>query len=133
MPRHCYVVLANFSAVERQTADVLEYVIENHAASYPAFFRCYSWPSRYLEPGDGFRYWRSRIGAKWFVNRARPEDSEPPRRVDEGATAIPRCEWGALRAYYLPGAGFGEWQRVGGEWVWIEDARDPESQMRLDT
>ncbi len=95
MPRHCYVVLVGLTAEETRAARVLEFVIEKHPAAYDAYFRLYQWASRYLEPGDGFRYWRSRIGERPFVNRALPEDSEPVRRVDEGAKPIPRDQWHA--------------------------------------
>ena len=126
MPRHCYVVLVGLTAEETRAARVLEFVIEKHPAAYDAYFRLYQWASRYLEPGDGFRYWRSRIGERPFVNRALPEDSEPVRRVDEGAKPIPRDQWHAKYAHYRQGDGYGEWTWEAGGWVWKDgESQDP--------
>ena len=58
------------------------------------------------------------------MNRARPEDSEPVRRLDEGATRIALSEWGSEK--WFPRGWWGEWKREHGEWVYHPDPRDPD-------
>ena len=119
MPPHQYVVVNNLSPGEQDVCRMLEFVIDNHSESYLAYFRGYMTPTRYLEV-DGLRYWRSRTRV-WFVNRARLDSVEPPRRVDEGAKPIPPEQWGAKYPYWPQGSGYGEWKRQQGRWVFHEE------------
>jgi hypothetical protein len=117
MPPHQYVVVEDLGDDELAACRMLELLIDDHPESFLAYFRGYRTPFRYLEIGDGHRYWRSRIRATSFVNRCRLDSSESPRRVDEGAEPIPRGEWGAKYPYWPRGSGYGEWEREGGSWV----------------
>jgi hypothetical protein len=72
--------------------DVLATAIAKHSDSYLGFWRGYQRPIRYLD-FEGRRYWRTASshpgGITSMLNRARFQDAEPPRRVDEGATPAP--------------------------------------------
>ena len=106
MPAHQYVV------VERTVLEdcrVLEFIIDHHPETYAAYFRGYQHPTRYLEVG-WLRYWRTRLNKTSFVNRARLDSCEPPRRVDQGARPIPPEEW-AAKPWFPQGSGYGEWKR----------------------
>lgn len=73
---------------------VLELAIRDHPDSYLAYFRGYKRPMRYWE-FEGRRYWRTASrdhgGLTQMLNRCTFDSVEPPRRVDQGATALP---WG---------------------------------------
>ena len=107
MPRHSYVVLGR---CDDSDWDLLDFAIKKHPASYMAYFRGYQYPMRYLELGDGYRYWLTFAGVL-MLNRCTLDSSEPPRRVDQGARPICWQEWGALE-YYERGSDWPEeWKR----------------------
>ena len=106
MPPHQYVVVDDLERPELEACRLLESIIDEHPEAYLAYFRGYQHPTRYLEVGD-LRYWRSRARGKWFVNRARLDSCEPPRRVDQGARPIPPEEWGAKHPWWPQGVGSG--------------------------
>jgi hypothetical protein len=88
MPAHWYVVLGLCAEVDWS---VLAFAIANHPQSYLAYFRGYRTPNRYLELGDGYRYWRTKLHGTHMLNRCTPDSCEPPRRVDQGAG--PETDW----------------------------------------
>jgi hypothetical protein len=132
MPPHQYVAIVGLTEEQNRAAVVLEVILDNHPAAYLAYFRLYQSPMRYLE-WEGRRYFRTKLGPTWFVNRARFEDAEPPRRVDEGARPIPKSQWGAKHNWYVQGAGYGEWvwNRARRRYDW-HDGEEP-GQLRIDT
>lgn len=87
-PPHAYVVRDRCPAVPWQ---VLSVFVRHSPDSYLAYFRGYQRPNRYVEL-DGRRYWATSSGGPgggvMMLNRGRFEDSEPPRRVDDGAQPI---------------------------------------------
>jgi hypothetical protein len=104
MPPHWYVVLGPDNESDFQ---VLSFAIRRHPDSYMAYFRGYQTPMRYLELGDGYRYWYTALHGAQMLNRCTLDSVEPPRRVDSGARPICWQEWGAI--YYLPqGSGWSE-------------------------
>jgi hypothetical protein len=113
-PAHEYVIYAKCPVV---AWEVVSTAIARHPDSYLAFFRGYLRPNRYFEH-DGRRYWRTSTGRVHMLNRSRLEDSEPPRRVDEGAVAI---DWAANPSFEY-GGGWPEWQ-VLGEDGWYRDRK----------
>lgn len=115
IPPHQYVDGHNLDPDEVPVARMLEFVIDNHPLSYLAYFRGLQQYNRYLEIGDGWRYWVAFLGAS-CPHRQRLEASEPPRRLDQGAIAIPPEEWGA-EPWWPSGSGYGTWRKNGGEWV----------------
>src|SRR4051794_10660406 len=90
-PPHEYVVRGRCPDLAWR---VVATAIAHHRESYLAFFRGYQRPMRYWE-FEGRRYWRTASGGGRgivaMLNRARLEDSEPPRRVDAGA--VPIRDW----------------------------------------
>ena len=88
MPAHWYVVLGQCADVDW---DILAFAIAKHPESYLAYFRGYRTPNRYLELGDGYRYWRTKLHGTHMLNRCTPDSCEPPRRVDQGAG--PETDW----------------------------------------
>ena len=115
MPPHQYVDGHTLRPDEIPVARMLEFVIDHHPESYLAYFRGYQQHNRYLEIGDGWRYWRVWLGAS-CPHRQRLDASETPRRLDEGARPIPPEEWGAEH-WWPQGSGYGDWKRERGEWV----------------
>ena len=107
MPPHQYVVLGDLNGPELEACRLLEGIIDHHPEAYLAYFRGYQHATRYLEAGD-LRYWRSRLRGKWFVNRARVDSCEAPRRVDQGAGPITPEEWGAKHPWWPQGSGYDE-------------------------
>ena len=99
MPPHQYVDGHKLLPDEVPVAAMLEYVIAHHPESYRAYFRASKRATRYLEIGDGWRYWMAWFGAP-FPHRSRLDACEPPRRVDEGAKPIPLEEWGASKPWW---------------------------------
>jgi hypothetical protein len=81
--------------------------------TYRAFFRGYATPNRYWDAPDGRRYWLT----KFMINRCSPDSVEPPRRVDEGAKAIP--DWDGPP--WAPN-GSGLYER-GATWGWWPTAK----------
>ena len=96
MPAHQYVVVRGLAEEDLAICRMFGFVVEQHAESYDGYFRGLRYPSRYLEVGDGWRYWRVWIARRPWPHRQRLDTSEPPRRVDEGAKPIPPHEWGAV-------------------------------------
>jgi hypothetical protein len=88
MPEHWYVVLGKCAELDWQ---LLAFAIAKHPDSYRAYFRGYQTATRYLELGDGYRYWRSKLHGSHMLNRCTPDSCEPPRRVDQGAR--PETDW----------------------------------------
>ena len=84
MPPHQYVV---FGYPPPQAVRVLLTVIK--VRGYNAYFRGYPSPMRYVELGDGLRYWRTVLNRTHMLNRCTLDSVEPPRRVDQGAKPIP--------------------------------------------
>ena len=115
IPPHQYVDGHKLRPEEVPVARMLEFVINNHPESYLAYFRGYQQYNRYLEIGDGWRYWVVFFGAS-LPHRQRLDASEPPRRLDEGATPIPPEEWGA-NPWWPQGSGWGKWRKEQGKWV----------------
>ncbi|MGH8546783.1 MAG: hypothetical protein ACREX3_24860 [Gammaproteobacteria bacterium] len=91
MPPHEFVVLGKCSYADW---DVLHFACTKHPASYRGYIRGYQSPMRYLEFGDGYRYWPTRLGVM-MLNRCTLDSVEPPRRVDQGARPIKPKDWGA--------------------------------------
>ena len=91
IPIHWYVVMG---ACDWTDWDVLYFACTKHPASYRGYFRGYPSPIQYLELGDGYRYWPTRLGVM-MLNRCTPDSVEPPRRVDQGARPIKPKDWGA--------------------------------------
>ncbi|MBD0330653.1 MAG: hypothetical protein ICV64_11195 [Thermoleophilia bacterium] len=116
MPPHQYVDGYKLTRDELPMARMLESVIDHHPESYLAYFRGYQQYNRYLEIGDGWRYWRAFFGGRSFPHRQRLDASERPRRVDECARPIPPDVWGAKYPFWPQGSGYGEWKREGGKW-----------------
>src|SRR5215213_9239315 len=114
MPPHQYVDGHHLGPEEAPVARMLEFIIAKHPESYTAYFRGYQSATRYLEIGDGWRYWRVWIGGASFPHRQRLDAAEPPRRVDEGAKKIPPERYGAQHPYWP--SGYGEWKKEEGEW-----------------
>jgi hypothetical protein len=92
MPPHEFVV---FGKCDYEDWDVLYFVCTKHPASYLGYFRGYQNPMRYLELGDGYRYWPSAQRGVVMLNRCTLNSVEPPRRKDQGARPIKPKEWGA--------------------------------------
>jgi hypothetical protein len=92
MPPHEFVV---FGKCSYEDWDVLYFVCTKHPASYLGYFRGYQNPMRYLELGDGYRYWPSAQRGVMMLNRCLLNSVEPPRRKDRGARPIKPKEWGA--------------------------------------
>ena len=90
MPPHEFVVFGMCYFAEW---DLLYFVCTKHPASYLGFFRGYQSPMRYLEFGDGYRYWPSAQRGVMMLNRCRLDSVEPPRRKDQGARPIKPKEW----------------------------------------
>jgi hypothetical protein len=101
MPPHQYVVVGELEGAALEACRTLECLIDTHPGAYLAYFRGYQHPTRYLEAG-GLRYWRSRLRGRWFLNRARLDSCESPRRVDQGAKPIAPEEWGANPPWWPP-------------------------------
>lgn len=114
MPPHQYVDCHKLSPDDVPLARMLLFIIAEHPESYRAYFRGYQTPTRYLETGDGWRYWQAWIGCS-SPHRQRIDASELVRRVDQGAKPIPPEEWGAKYPYWP--SGYGEWKKEQGEWV----------------
>jgi hypothetical protein len=104
MPRHEYIVRGRGDDADW---DVLYYVVGKHPDSYRAYFRGYLSPMRYLELGDGYRYWVTGVRGILMLNRCTLDSVEPPRRVDQGAK--PRYDWDAIVPYFPEGY----WARAG--------------------
>lgn len=121
MPAHQYIVVNGLGPGEKEVARMLAFVIDNHRESYLAYFRGYRFATRYLETGDGLRYWESRLRRVWFLNRCRLDSCEPPRRLDEGAKPIPPEEWGARYPYWPQGSAYGDWKHEQGRWVFYPE------------
>jgi hypothetical protein len=103
IPSHWYVVMG---ACDWADWDVLYFACTKHPLSYRGYFRGYLSPMQYLELGDGYRYWPSRLGVM-MLNRCTLDSVEPPRRLDEGARPIKPKDWGAPP--WLPqGSGWSE-------------------------
>jgi hypothetical protein len=123
MPQHQYCVVNTLAGKPLYFARLLEFLIDKHPAGYRAYFRGYQSANRYLEIGttsSDYRYWRtSWRPATWFINRARLNSCEPPRRVDEGAKAIPLDDW-ASHPWY-PRGYWGEWRKRNGEWIFLPE------------
>jgi hypothetical protein len=96
MPPHEFVVLGKCDYADW---DVLYYACTKHPKSYRAYFRGYQSPMQYLELGDGYRYWPTRLGVM-MLNRCTLDSVEPPRRVDQNGKPIKPEEWRA--APWLP-------------------------------
>jgi hypothetical protein len=79
MPPHQYLLVRDLRNAQLEACHMLEFIIDRHPEAYLAYFRGYQHPTRYLEV-RGFRYWRSRLQGCWFLNRARLDSCEPPRR-----------------------------------------------------
>ena len=88
MPAHWYVVQGRCGEIDW---NVLAFAIAEHPESYLAYFRGYHTPNRYLELGDGYRYWRTKLHGTHMLNRCTLDSCEPPRRVDQGAR--PETDW----------------------------------------
>jgi hypothetical protein len=91
MPPHEFVVLGKCDYADW---DVLYFACTKHPKSYRAYFRGYRSPMQYLELGDGYRYWPTRLGVM-MLNRCTLDSVEPPRRLDQGEKPIKSREWGA--------------------------------------
>lgn len=59
IPPHWYVVMG---ACDWADWDVFYFACTKHPASYRGYFRGYQSPMQYLELGDGYRYWPTRLG-----------------------------------------------------------------------
>lgn len=111
--------------------DVLATAIAKHPDSYLGFWRGYKRPMRYFE-WDGRRYWRTASsrpgGITSMLNRARFEDAEPPRRLDEGATPAP--SWSGP-PWEPDGTPWPSWWVLGDDGVYHYNARlDPYRRKR---
>lgn len=84
MPAHQYLV---FERPQPLPVRVLLTVIKFRG--YNAYFRGYRSPMRYVELADGMRYWRTVLNKTHMLNRCTLDSVEPPRRVDQGAKAMP--------------------------------------------
>jgi hypothetical protein len=131
MPPHQYLLVRDLRNAQLEACHMLEFTIDRHPEAYLAYFRGYQHPTRYLEV-RGFRYWRSRLQGRWFLNRARLDSCEPPRRVSEGARPIPPEQWRAKYPWWPQGSGYGEWRRERGEWVFHPEDQPPETQTLFD-
>jgi hypothetical protein len=131
MPPHQYVLVGGLPNAQLEACHMLEFIVDRHPEAYLAYFRGYQHPTRYLEFG-GFRYWRSRQPDRSFLNRARLDSCEPPRRVSDGARPIPPEQWGAKYPWWPQGSGYGEWRREGAEWVFHPEDPPPEAQTLFD-
>jgi len=123
MPPHQYVDGHKLRPEEVPVARMLEFVIAYHPESYLAYFRGYQQHNRYLEIGDGWRYWRASFGTS-CPHRQRLDACEPPWRLDEGARPIPPEEWGAEPSW-PQGSGYGEWKKERGEWAFHPEDPPP--------
>lgn len=85
MPPHEYIV---FGKCDYADWNVLYFACTKHPASYRAYFRGYQSPMRYLELGDGYRYWPTALRGVTMLNRCALDSVEPPRRVDQGARLL---------------------------------------------
>lgn len=111
MPPHQYVVFGRCDPVDWE---VLAFAIAKHPDSYRAYFRGYQSPTRYWEPGDRYRYWRTAWHGTQMLNRCMLDSVEPPRRVDQGAQPIKPQDWGAPP--WLPqGSGWPQGRQPGPE------------------
>ena len=90
-PNHQYITQGRCPVVPWE---VLSTFVRHHPESYLAIFRGYKTPNRYMDL-DGRRYWMTSSGGRGggvlMLNRCLFTDSEPPRRLDQGAK--PRLDW----------------------------------------
>jgi hypothetical protein len=125
MPRHAYVAQL-WKNTNLEVWDAIALLVAHHPQSYDGYFRAITRPIRYLETGER-RYWETIHGGGRFLNRCTLDSVEPPRRVDQGAEPIPLREWGASLPWWPRDSGYGEWRKVGGQYVFDrwEGARRP--------
>jgi hypothetical protein len=85
MPAHQYIVVPDLDERALQTCRTFDLIADEHPDSYLVYFRGSQRPTRYLETGDGWRYWKVSIRRRSWSHRQRLDANELPRRVDEGA------------------------------------------------
>lgn len=130
-PYHEYSLLDWATGEKREAWLALLRFYELHPATYAAYFRGYQSPMKYLEVGE-YRFWRTsnrqQDGSfKHFINRCKLDSVEPPRKVSDGAKAIPAWEWMA-EIWNTQGSGFGWWKKdasTGWQWKYIPRETPP--------
>src|SRR4051794_6165922 len=66
MPAHQYVITPKLGERALQDCRLFDRIVDEHPESYLAYFRGSQRPTRYLEIGDGWRYWKV-----WIRGRSR--------------------------------------------------------------